>query len=117
MINPIFSSLSALSALGQKLGVTGNNVANMNTDGFKKSRAILQEASPYGVTASISRIDTPGSPIPNEERVGEFRESSNVIVEHEIVDLMVAKHAYTANLKTLQTEEETLGTLLDILDR
>jgi len=116
MINPIYSSLSALSALGQKLGVTGNNVANINTEGFKKSRVILQEASPYGVTASITRIDTPGSPIPNEEGVGEVRESSNVVVEHEITDLMAAKHAYTANLKALQTEEETLGTLLDVLD-
>ena len=117
MINPICASLSALSALGHKLGVTGNNVANMNTDGFKKSRAILEEASPYGVRASISRIDTPGSPVPNEQGVEEVRESSNVVVEHEIVDLMAAKHAYTANLKALQTEEETLGTLLDILDR
>jgi flagellar hook protein FlgE len=117
MINPIFSALSALTALGGKLGVTGNNVANMNTEGFKKSRAILQEAVPSGVTVSINRIDTPGSPLPSEEGGKGVRESSNVAVEQEIVDLITTKDAYTANLKTIKTEEEILGTLFDVLDR
>jgi flagellar basal body rod protein FlgG len=117
MINPIFSALSALAALGEKLGVTGNNVANMNTEGFKKSRAILEEAVPSGVTVSINRIDTPGSPLPSEGDGEGVRESSNVAVEQEMVDLITTKDAYTANLKTIKTEEEILGTLFDVLDK
>ena len=117
MINPIFSSLSALFALGEKLGVTGNNIANINTDGFKKSRAILQDASPSGVTVSINRVDTPGSPIPSEDGTGKVRESSNVVAEQEVVNLITTKDAYAANLKAVKTEEEILGTLFDVLDR
>jgi flagellar basal body rod protein FlgG len=117
LINPIFSALSALAALGEKLGVTGNNIANMNTEGFKKSRAILEEAAPSGVTVSINRIDTPGSPLPSEGGGQGVRESSNVAVEQEMVDLITTKDAYTANLKTIKTEEEILGTLFDVLDK
>jgi len=117
MINPIFSAFSALAALGEKLGVTSNNVANMDTEGFKKSRAILEEATPSGVTVSINRIDTPGSPLPSEGGGQGVRESSNVDMEHEMVDLITTKDAYTADLKTIKTEGEILGTLFDILDR
>jgi flagellar basal-body rod protein FlgC len=117
MINPIFSALSALAALGEKLGVTGNNIANMNTEGFKKSGAILEEALPSGVTVTINRIHTSGSPLPSEGGGEGVRESSNVAVEQEMVDLITTKDAYTSNLKTIATEEEILGTLFDILDR
>ncbi|MBP1716385.1 MAG: Flagella basal body rod protein [Deltaproteobacteria bacterium] len=43
-----FALNAALSALGtheKKLDVTANNIANLNTEGFKKSRAVLQEAN------------------------------------------------------------------------
>ena len=117
MISAIYPALSALRAFGQRLGVTGNNIANISTNGFKKSRAILEETSPAGVKASISRVNTPGAPLLPERDTGEPQESSNVAAEEEMVDLITTKQAYTANLKTIQAEEETLGTLLDILDK
>ena len=117
MISAIYSSLSALRAFGDKLGVTSNNIANVNTDGFKKSRANLEEVSPSGVKVSISRVETPGAPLPPDRDTGDTRESSNVAPEEEVVDLITTKHAYTANLKMIEGEEETLGTLLDILDK
>jgi flagellar hook protein FlgE len=117
MMNAIYSSLSALRAFGDKLGVTSNNIANVNTDGFKKSRAILEESSPSGVNVSISRVETPGAPLPPDRDTGKTRESSNVAPEEETVDSVVTQQAYTANLKMVKAEEETLGTLLDILDK
>lgn len=116
MVDAICPALSALKALGKKLEVTANNIANMNTNGFKKSRVMFEEASPTGVTVSIIRINTPGSSLPGEERTDETKESSNVAIEEEAVDLVTTKHAYAANLKTIKTEEEILGTFLDILD-
>jgi flagellar basal-body rod protein FlgC len=109
------SALSALGALGIKFGVAANNVANVNTDGFKKSRAHLQDNQPAGVTVSISKLDTPGFPLPAEDGSLEPRESSNVKLEEETVDLLVTKRAYLANVNTLKREEETIGTLLDVL--
>ena len=112
----INSALSALSALGIKFGVAANNVANVNTDGFKKSRAHLHDNHPAGVTVSISKLDTPGFPLPAEDGSLEMRESSNVNLEEETVDLLVARRAYLANVQTQKREEETLGTILDILE-
>ena len=109
------SALSALDAYGQKVDVTANNIANANTDGFKKSRVVLQEADSSGVVVSIDKVNTPGALIPSEDGTGEVRESSNVDLAEEIVNLQTAKHGYEANLKTLETEGEMLGSLFDIL--
>jgi len=117
MISAIYPALSALRAFGQKLGVTGNNITNINTNGFKKSRADFEEAFPSGVNVSISRVETPGVYLPPDPDTGAPQESSNVSVDEERVNLITAKHAYTANLKTIEAEEETLGTLFDILDK
>ncbi len=109
------SALSALDAHGQKLNVTANNIANLNTDGFKKSRAVLQEADPSGVIISISKVNTPGAPILSEDGTGEVRESSNVDLAEEIVNLQTAQRGFEANLKTLEAEDEMLGCLFDII--
>jgi flagellar basal body rod protein FlgG len=116
MISAIYPALSALRAFGQKLGITSNNIANISTNGFKKSRVVLEEAYPSGVKASISRVNIPGAPLPPEKETGEPQETSNVIAEEEMVDLITTKQAYTANLNTIKAEQEILGTLLDILD-
>ncbi|MBI5585456.1 MAG: hypothetical protein HY892_16730 [Deltaproteobacteria bacterium] len=110
------SALSALGALGIKFGVAANNVANINSDGFKKSRAHLHDNHPAGVTVTISKLDTPGFPLPAEDGSLESRESSNVTLEEETVDLLVTKRAYLANVDTLKREEETIGRILDILE-
>lgn len=115
MIHGIDPALSALRALGVKFGVAANNVANVNSDGFKKSRALLEGTAPAGVTVTIDRVDTPGYPIPAENGDPEPRESSNVSLEEETVDLLVTKRAYLANVNSLKREEEMIGTALDIL--
>ena len=59
MIPAMDSALSALDALGKKMDVTANNIANVDTESFKKSRAVLQEED-HGVTVNISRVNTQG---------------------------------------------------------
>jgi flagellar basal body rod protein FlgG len=117
VISAIYPALSALRAFGEKLGVTANNIANVNTNGFKKSRADLEEATSSGVNLSISRVETPGAPLLPDRNTGKPVESSNVSAEEEMVNLITTKQAYTANLKIIKAEEETLGTLLDVLDK
>jgi flagellar hook protein FlgE len=113
MIPAMDSALSSLSAFGKKMDVTANNIANVDTEGFKKSRADLQEAG-HGVTVNISRVNTPGAPIPAEDGTGKMNESSNVDVAEEIVNLKTTDIAFQANLKTIQAEGKILGSLLDI---
>lgn len=109
------TALSGLDAYGKKVDVTANNIANVNTDGFKKSRVVMQEADSSGVVVSIGKVNTPGAPILSEDGTGEIRESSNVDLAEEIVNLRTAKHGFEANLKTLKAEDEMLGSLFDIL--
>ena len=115
MSDAMNTAISALGALGTKLDVNANNIANIDTAGFKKSRALLQETNSSGVIITIHKVETPGSPIPAEDGTMEMRESSNVAIDEEIVDLKTTQHAYNANLKTIEAEDDMLGTLFDSL--
>ena len=116
MVNGINSALSGLLAHEKKLEVSSNNVANINTDDFKKSRATLQEEANGGVTVDIQKVETPGSPIPyNEGENQTSSETSNVDYAEEAVSVMTTSHGFEANLKTIEAEDEMLGSLLDIM--
>jgi len=114
MSNVFGIALSAIRALFTKLDVAASNIANANTDGFKKSRAELQEVAPGGVKVSISTVDTPGSPLPPADGETLYQESSNVSLEEEMVNLIITQYTFSANLKTLKAEEEMQKNLLDI---
>ena len=116
MIAALNNTVSALRAFVTKLGVTADNIANVNTDGFKKSRAILHEGNNGAVRVEISRDTSPGlhyDILENDEVVE--KETSNVDLAEEIPDLMMSKRAYQANLKSLKTQDEMLGSLLDTI--
>ena len=115
MMNAANISLSALSALGKKLDVTANNIANTLTDEFKKSRVTMEEGNPNGVKAVIDWVETQGFPkesIKDGESVTVG--SSNVELSEELPEMTIASTEYRANLKTLKTQNEMLGSLLDI---
>ena len=98
------------------MNVTANNIANSNTDGFKKSRTILKEGNSGGVAPIVDQVDTPG-PVKqiSEDGVTREVEASNVDLAEELTTSIVTQSAYDANLKTIQTADEMLGSLLDIV--
>ena len=115
MIPSVNSAISALQAYKTKLGVTAENIANVNTDEFKKSRATLKEGVNGDVQVDIKSVNTPGRPY--QKREGDQliqKEGSNVNLEEEIPEMMVIQRTYEANLKVLQIQNDMLGTLLDI---
>ncbi|MEH7073162.1 flagellar hook-basal body complex protein [Neobacillus drentensis] len=86
MLRSLYSGISGMKGFQTKLDVIGNNVANVNTVGFKKNRVMFQDiinqniagaTSPTGKsggvnpmqvglgarTATIDTIHTPGSPM------------------------------------------------------
>jgi flagellar hook protein FlgE len=116
MISSINSTVSALQAYVKQLGVTANNIANVNTEGYKKYQAVLEEG-PFGdVQLEVNRVDSPGYPLRRYED-GQWSEKqmSNTQLTEEIPDLMIAQRAYEANLKTVKTQDHMLGSLLDIV--
>jgi flagellar basal-body rod protein FlgC len=89
MSNAANIALTSIRVFEKKMDVTANNISNVNTDDFKKSRAVLEEAYPSGVKVSISRVDTPGMPLPVDESNLDIKETSNVSLENEIADLIM----------------------------
>ncbi len=107
------TALSALGALFRKLDVTANNIANSQTNNFKKSQVEMEDVYPSGVKVSISQVNTPGDILPPNEK-GVSQESSNVNLAEELVNLIVTQHDFSANIKTIQTKDEMEKQLIDI---
>jgi flagellar hook protein FlgE len=116
MTSPFDSGISALAAFARKMTVSANNIANVNTDGFKKSRTSLIERQAGGVEATVQTVDTPGYPkeiYENGEPISV--ESANVDLAEELTETIPTTVGYKANLKSIQTWDEMLGCLLDIV--
>jgi flagellar basal-body rod protein FlgC len=116
MIPSVNSTISALRAYTSKLRVTANNIANVSTGEFKKSRATLREGPNGEVQVNVARVDTPGfryKAFEGDQLVE--KESSNVNLEEEIPEMIVTQRTYEANLKVLQTQNKMLGSVLDIM--
>ena len=116
MINATSISVSALNAFQKKMDVTADNVANVLTDGFEKSRVTFQEKASGGVNAVIDRveiIDIQKKTIGNDELV--TAQSSNVDLSEELTNIISTTAAYKANLTSVKTQEDMTGALLDIL--
>ncbi len=117
MIEAMYNNISALMALEKKMGVTANNVANVESEGFKKSRAVLKEGrNNTGVQVEIDKINTPGPiiQVPNDNKMTE-KEMSNVNLAEEFALSIPTQRGYEANLKVIKSIDEMLGSVIDIL--
>ena len=116
MINATGISVSALNAFQKKLDVTADNVANVLTDGFEKSRVTFQEKASGGVNAVVDRVEI--SEIQEKTTGDDERatvQSSNVDFSEELTNIISTTAAYKANLTSVKTQEDMTGALLDIL--
>jgi len=109
----INANISALNALGKRQATSANNIANSESEGFKKSRVVLEEGEKGTVTAKTQVVNTPGTMINQPD--GSLTEMSNVDLASEITEMIPTKHAYQANLKALQTTAEMEKSTLDLI--
>ena len=114
MSNAADIALLAIRALDRANNVIANNITNVNTGGFQKSRAATAQAVTGGVTPSVERMNTPVDTV--TIRGGSRGEqTSNVNLEEELIALAANRHTYDTNIETLKTTEEMQGTLFDLL--
>ena len=115
MISAYQSALSAVQAFGTGINSNANNIANSNTDGFKRTRVTQTATQPQGVQATVEKVKTEGPMVYKETNGGlELIEQSNVDLVSELTDMRVNANYYKANLKTIQAADEMLASLLDI---
>lgn len=115
MISAFSSARSGLSAFANQIAVVAHNVANVHTEGFEASRAVLHATYPSGVAAHIETLHSPESvaiAAPPEGESPGVR--SNVDLTDAMTTLLMAHRAYQANLNLLKAEHERVGHLLDL---
>lgn len=116
MISALHSAVSGLQAYSLKTQATANNVANLNTDGFKRDVVTLSSQVPQGVSADVGKDQSPGALVEetSSNGTGEMVEQSNADLALEMPDLIMEKNGFSANIKTLQTTDQMMETLLDL---
>ncbi len=115
MIPAVNSALSGLQAYGTKLHSNANNIANVSTEGFKKTRVTLEDRAPQGVQANVETVDSPGAIRMEDSADGmKMVEMSNVDLAEELPESQLNARFYQANLKTLDAADEMTKSLLDI---
>lgn len=115
MIPAFNSALSALQTFGTRLHSNSNNIANAQTNEFKKTRVINTETEPNGVSPKVEKVETPGTVVYDETVNGyDTVELSNVDLGHELPDMNLNSTMYKANLKTIETVDEMTGELLKL---
>jgi flagellar hook protein FlgE len=83
------------------MNVNANNVANVNTDGFIPSDVRMANTG-NSVSANIRKADDNGS----------LKSQTNLTKE--IPDQIVASNVTSLNVTTIKTQDEMLGSLLDM---
>ena len=112
MVSGISSSLAALFTFGNKLSVTAGNIANVNTDSYKKRVATITDNSAGLPQVDVKVSDSPGALIQED---GVTKETSNVDLAEEFPQMIVAQRGYEANIKALDAQNQVLKYTLDIL--
>ena len=69
VLRAMYSGVSGLRAEGEALGVVGDNIANVNTTGFKAQRALFEDVLGHSILAGTSS-SMPGSGV----RVGDIQQ-------------------------------------------
>ena len=110
----IQNNVSALQAFSKQISVSANNVANSLSDEFKSSRAINSQGPDKQVITTIAKSKRSGPLVEDPKKSdGSRKELSNTDIAEELVQQIAAQHGFDANAKTIQSYEETIGSLLD----
>lgn len=105
-------SLSGIKAATKLLDVSSNNIANSNTDGFKKDIASVLERDTGGVTVKTEKSTEPGPSYLSSD--GEIHEASNVDYTEEMLNQIKAEELLRANIAALNTAIEIEDHIIDI---
>lgn len=117
MIVGMAAALSGIQAGGKMLSVGGHNIANAQTESFKRTRALLEESSAGGgVTVTLQTDKRPGPQYLSSEDSFSLREGSNVNLGEEIISNLQAVNLIEANIASLRVQDKVLGSLLDITE-
>ena len=77
MIRALFTAATGMSAQEVNVAVISNNIANVNADGFKKSRAEFQDLI-YQNLRLVATLSPNGNQVPTGRQVGAGTKLANL---------------------------------------
>lgn len=90
-------ALSGMSAARVSLQASAHNIANLNTEGFRRQQVAQSAVPAVGVSASQSQAAQPGNAPATD-----------------MVRLLQAKNSFLVNLAVFRTGDRMMGALLDV---
>ena len=115
MLSAIYPAFTGLAAFATQIAVTAHNVANVNTNGFKKSKTDLVAVETGGVLPVVQKDKSAGPAILNDTGYGPAQlELSNVDLLEETANQILVQRGFEANLQAIKTADDMLGSILDI---
>jgi flagellar basal-body rod protein FlgC len=116
MRSSLGSTLSALNACGGQIRTIAHNVANLHTEGYKKMPSVMVAGRHGDVSIDPHQDPSPGPANPESGRHPlEAKQLSNVELAEEIPQSIISQRGYEANLKMVKTQDEMMGSLMDII--
>ena len=89
-------ALSGMNAAQTGLQVAAHNIANLNTEGFRRQQVLQSSVAPAGVSTTLTRSAESGEAMLTD-----------------VVGLLPSKNAFLANLAVFRHQDDALGSLLD----
>ena len=97
MINNTTSvALSGMKAAQTRLDASAHNVANVQTDNFRRHEVTQEAQAGGGTTPIVRQAAVPGEDLPRD-----------------LVEQISASYSFVANLKVIKTQQQMSGALLD----
>jgi flagellar hook-associated protein FlgK len=90
-------SVSGMAAAQTRLHTSAHNIANLQTDDFKRQQVEQTAESAGGVSTTLSRAEKSGNAL-----------------EADVVAQLQAKNEFLANLSVFKTANKMQGALLDV---
>jgi len=98
----ISTNISSLEANQTFINANANNIANVNTDGFRPTQTTISNPAQGSIQANLSQTDDTGSP------------KSQTDLTKEISDQVIIGGVSKVNITSIKTQDEIMGSLLDI---
>lgn len=124
-LSPILSiAASGLQHESNRLAVTANNVANLQTEGYAARQVLGREVAGGGVESVVSLRDSlrgldggwSVNTLENTSYNNPYNASSNnVDMTTEAVSMITALRAFEANAAVIRTDQKMVGSFLDRL--
>jgi flagellar hook protein FlgE len=97
-LNSVHSiALSGMQSAMQRLGSASHNIANWGTEGYRRELASAATQTGGGVTTSLQSAAAPGDSLAED-----------------MVAQRVALYDFKSNMQVFKTQQDMLGTLLDL---